>query len=244
MKDLIAVLKSLGLQPSEIETYVAALRSGGTTVIDLAKLTGYTRQGVYLAIETLTKHGLMSSVQHGKRTVYAAEPPGKLLAYAKRREANMREQIEDLEKALPTLQMQIGGERPVVRMYEGKEGIKAYLAEITQQKPKQIDELADMDAVMSIMDSKELEPHQNAIKRMKTLVRGLYARSGPRPSLPPERVELPATHHGFKANVTIIGDTVCIMTLKGTMYTVIVEDKHVADAMRILFDGAYRHFKK
>ncbi len=245
MKDVVAILKSLGLQPSEIETYTTALRTGATTVIDLAAQTGYTRQGVYLAIETLTKHGLMSSVTHGKRTLYAAEPPEKLVSYAKRRELDMREQIADLEKSLPDLSMQIGGERPIVRMYEGREGIKAYLAEITQNKPKEIDELADMDAVHELMDPKELEPHQNAIKRLRTVVRGLYARTSAWPKdLPKERVQLPKEFGGFKGNVTIIGNTVCIMTLKGKLYTIVIEDKHVADALRILFEGAYREFKK
>jgi predicted DNA-binding transcriptional regulator len=245
MKDVLAILKSLGLQPSEIETYVTALRTGATTVIDLAAQTGYTRQGVYLAIEALTKHGLMSSVTHGKRTLYAAEPPEKLVSYAKRRELDMREQIADLEKSLPALSMQVGGERPIVRMYEGKEGIKAYLAEIVEQKPKVMDELADMDAVFDMMKPTDLQPHHNALKRLKIFARGLYARSGPRPDhLPPERVELPKEYRGFKANLTVMGNTVCIMTLEGKLYTIVIEDKRVADAMRILFDGAHKYFSK
>ena len=130
MKDISPILKSLGFLDSETKTYLAALSMGPSTVIDLTKQVKLSRQAVYVAIESLTERGIMSSTLIGKKRFYAAEKPEKLLAYAKRRESELDEHVKDLEKAIPDLELRTGGERPSVKVLEGKEGLRAYLVDL------------------------------------------------------------------------------------------------------------------
>src|SRR5512142_2814354 len=131
MKDIAPILKSLGLLDSEVKTYLKALENGPGTVLDLAKSTNLSRQAVYVAINSLTERGLMSSALRGKKRFYAAEHPSKLLEYAKRRNEEMKAQTQDLERLLPEIEMQAGGERPVVKLFEGREGLKAIIADLS-----------------------------------------------------------------------------------------------------------------
>jgi sugar-specific transcriptional regulator TrmB len=245
MKDIGKILRSLGLNESEIKTYLAALKQGASTVVEITKHTHLSRQAIYLAIESMTERGLMSSVMRGKKRLFTAEPPDKLLAYAKRKEAEMREEIADLEKSLPELELQLGGERPIVRMYEGKEGIRAFLEEVKKVKPKFIHEIADADAIRKAMSADDLAPYRREVSKHKAHVKGIYTGTvNPNPNVDAERVVLDHPKERFQANISVLGDRVGFVSLEGKMYTIILENKAVAKAVEHLIDLAYEEAKR
>lgn len=236
MKDLNSILKSLGLAESEIKIYLAALKYGASTVVQLAKYTKLSRQACYVGIEQMTERGLMSSVQHGKKRLFSAEPPDKLLAYAKRKELEMKERIHDLQEQLPTLKLQIGGEKPVVRLYEGKEGVQAFLADVQKDRPKEVYEIADADTLNALIPIEELAPVRNLLARIRSKVHGLYAKTGEFSTPEPEaRHVLPNSMKDFKSNITLYGNKIALVSLEGKIYTVIIEDEHIAEGLRTLF---------
>lgn len=244
MKDIIQVLRSLGLHESEIKTYLAALKQGASTVVELTKHTHLSRQAIYLAIDSMTERGLMSSVLHGKKRLFTAEPPDKLLSYAKRKEAEIREEIVDFEKSLPQLELQIGGERPIVRMYEGKEGIRAFLEEVKKSRPKIIHEVADADAIRKVMSAEDLAPYRKEVAKHKARVKGIYTGSvNPTPSVEAERAVLGHGHH-FPANISVLGDRVGFVSLEGKPYTIILENKAVAKTIEQLIELAFKEAER
>ncbi len=240
MKDIAPILRLLGLLESESKTYLTALQQGPQTALDLTKKTGLSRQAVYVAIETLSERGLMSSVLRGKKRFYAAEDPEKLLAYAKRREAEMHDQVAGLERSLPELNLQIGGERPSVRVFEGKEGIRAIIEEMAISKPKELVEIGDLDAMYSILKPEDLEPLTKVLEKGKTLVKGIY--TGKQKRSPPnvERYFLPKEFNEFRSNVAIYGNTIVMITFEGKMYSVIIESAPLAKVLKILHQLALK----
>lgn len=245
MKDISKILHSLGLNDSEIKTYLAALKQGASTVVELTKHTRLSRQAIYLAIESMTERALMSSVMSGKKRLFTAEPPYKLLAYAKRKETEMREEIADLEKSLPEMELQLGGERPVVRMYEGKEGIRAFLEEVKKTKPKFIYEVADADAVRKAMSSDDLAPYRKEVSKHNARIKGIYTGTvAPIPSVKVDRVVLNEPGMFFSANINVFGDRVGFVSLEGKPYTVILENRSIAKTMEHLIDLAYEEAKR
>ena len=245
MKDISKILHSLGLNDSEIKTYLAALKQGASTVVELTKHTRLSRQAIYLAIESMTARGLMSSVMSGKKRLFTAEAPYKLLAYAKRKETEMREEIADLEKSLPDLELQLGGERPIVRMYEGKEGIRAFLEEVKKTKPKFIHEVADAESIRKAMSAKDLEPYRKEVAKHKAKLKGIYTGVlNPTPTVASDRIVLnePCIH--FPANISVLGDRVGFVSLDGKPYTVILENRSVAKTIELLIDLAYEEAKR
>lgn len=241
MKDISPILKSLGLLDSEVATYLAALSKGPSTVLDLAKTTGLSRQAVYGAIEMLGERGLMSSAMVGKRRLYSADDPEQLLAYAQRHEEDLRRRTEELKRALPELKLQVGGEKPVVRVYEGKEGIRAFVADAQATKPKEVYEIADLDAVRTVMPAEEVAPVRRELKKIGTKVFGIYAGKMGETNLEADRIELPKEFGGFNANVTIYGNKVAMITLENKLYSIIIESGALADALRALFKLAMKN---
>ncbi|MDP3793430.1 MAG: hypothetical protein Q8R07_01620 [Candidatus Uhrbacteria bacterium] len=240
MKDLTPVLRSLGLMESEIKTYLVAFEQGAGTVLDFTKLTRLSRQATYVAIQGLTKRGLMSSVLHGKKRLYSAEHPDKLLAYAKRREVEMKERIHDLERTLPELELQMGGERPAVKYYEGKEGVRAVIADIQMTKPSDAFEIADLAALRKVLNEQDLEPMRATLKAVGTHVRGIYSGEPITKTTPHERYFIPEKYAGFKSVITIYNNRTSIITFEGKMHSIIIENDALVKCLRVLFDLAFR----
>lgn len=237
MKDISPILHSLGLLDSEIKVYKASLRIGATTVVDLAKKTNLSRQAIYTAIQNLIDRGLMSTIQSGKKRLFTAEDPDRLLEYAKHREDELRKQIGDLKTVLPELKLQSGGEKPVVRLYEGKEGVRALMEKVKSDRPKEFVEISDTEHLYEAISAEELEPIRKAIFANHPKFRGLYTTKGT--GTKSEQKLLPEKYHDFKSNILVYNDQVALVTFEGKMYSIIIESKLLAETMRILFDLAF-----
>lgn len=239
MKDITPILQSLGLLDSEIKTYMAALESGPGTVVEHTKKTGLSRQATYVAIESLGERGLMSSVLSGKKRLYAAEPPSKLLAYAHRHDDEMRERITELERIVPEMELQLGGERPVVKMFEGKEGLRAIIEDYRESMPDEIYEFTDRDAMYSVLTQKELEPLRNALDKINAKFHSIYITSESSPKQIENNVYLPKKY-GTKTDITIYGNKVALVTFEGKMHSVLIESPALAATLRFLFSLAMK----
>lgn len=244
MKDVAQILKSIGLVDSEIKTYLQALQHGPSTVIDLAKYTGLSRQATYLAIESLSKRGLMSSVLRGKKSYYAAEAPSKLLAYAERKKKELAEQIDDLKKAVPDLELQAAGERPVVRFYEGKEGLRTHIADMKESKVKLLYEISDVAAMYKVLSQDDLKPLRETLSTLKTKIRGFYSGTTSPKTVDVDRFFLPEKYSDFKSNISVYENKVGIVTFAGKISSVVIESEPLAKTMRILFELAFEANKQ
>jgi len=242
MKDISPILKSLGFLDSEIKTYLTALSLGPSTVIDLTKKIGLSRQAVYVAIESLTERGIMSSTVVGKKRFYSAERAEKLLAYAKRREQELGGHVKDLENAVPDLDLRAGGQRPSVRVLEGKEGLRAYLVDLSKENPKTVHEITDRDAMYKVVTKEDLEPVRGHLIKTNSYLKALYAGDIPvRPNS--EIYSLPAEYTKFGSDITVYGNKIVMVSFGSKMQTVIIEEDRLAAAMRILFEIAFKEAK-
>lgn len=242
MKDIRQILSSLGLLDSEIKTYLAALKNGASTVMELAKETKLSRQATYTAIEQLTNRGLVSTVQQGKKQLFTAEEPDKLLLYAKRKQDELKEQVQDLKQALPELRLQSGGEKPIVKVFEGKEGIRALLEDTRQSRPKQISEITDSTAMREVLENEDLQPYREALDKAKTVIRTIsdWEDLSKDETRNIKRIQLKKNEAGFKSHISVHGDKIALVTFEGKMYTIFIESKALAEAMTKLFDLVYK----
>lgn len=237
MKDIIPILRSLGLADTEIRTYMIALNNGPQPVIVLSKLLKISRQATYNAIDGLIDRGLMTTVQSDKRTLYMAEHPQKLIAYAERKQDEIHQQINDLRSCLPSLELQIGGEKPIVKMYEGREGVHAMIEDLRQERPKTFAEITDHLAMMSVMTDEDLAPFRKVLFANNPVAKSIIA--GPvRPApkgVPGTRRVLPREDWGFKSHIHVAGNQISMVTFPGKMQCIVIKNKYLANTMRILF---------
>lgn len=243
MKDIVPLLRSLGLLESEVKTYLAGFEHGAGTVLDYTKETKLSRQATYAAIESLTKRGLMTSVVHGKKRLYAAEHPDKLLAYAKRREADMKEKIGELERALPELALQMGGEKPMVRVYEGKEGLRAIIEDMRAHPSQNLVEMTDLAAMYKVLSPEDLAHMRTEMKKIHARVKGIYSGTAIQSPEDIDRFFLPKELGDFKSNIGIYGDKITFVTFEGKMHSVVIESRPLVKTLRILFQLALQGAK-
>src|SRR3989338_8570172 len=108
-------LISLGLSQKEASVYIASLELGPATAQNIAKKAAVNRPTTYVMIESLTKRGLMSSFEKGKKRFFSAESPERLqnIFHVQRREIEERE--HELHSILPELRaLSSGAEKPRV----------------------------------------------------------------------------------------------------------------------------------
>ncbi|MFH2063157.1 MAG: helix-turn-helix domain-containing protein [bacterium] len=246
MQKVASILKSIGLQGSEISTYIVALERGPSTVIDLAKHSKLSRQATYTAIGLLEERGLMSSVLRGKKRFFMAEPPEKLLSYAKRKDVELHDKVDELERLMPELQLRVGGERPVVRVFEGKEGIKAIIQDMLRSPEKETYEITDLDAMHSILSVGDLKELRGSARRTGSMIYGIFAgKPGEGDSIVSDRhVFLPDEESKFGSNIGIYGNRLVCVTFQGKMYSVSIDSEPLVRTMRILFKYALKGLKK
>src|SRR3989344_6596845 len=118
-------LQDIGLSDKEATAYLTLLAVENASVLDLAKKTGIKRPTVYVILKSLSKKGLVSETTIGKKTHYQAEPAERLETFVERRKLALEEAGSLLKDLIPQIKSMSreAGEKPIVKYFEGKEGI-------------------------------------------------------------------------------------------------------------------------
>jgi len=243
-------LKNLGLSDKEIKVYLASLELGPETMLKISRVAGVNRPTTYVQVESLIKKGLMSSFLKGKKRYFSAEPPERLLGLVEKVKKDFVEKEESFKKILPELKsiFNASGERPKVRFYEEKEGIKAIQEDILKSKFKSIDEFVAIDPAYKLFPPfpkdhrhKIDEKHKVPTKIIYTSARGpfLQAKEG----LKLARF-VPLEKFPFANEIVIYGDKVAIASFEKRIMGLIIESKAVADTLRAIFDLSWEASEK
>lgn len=94
----IDTLVGLGLEVREAKIYLAALKIGSGTIMDLARSGHIERTGIYYHIDRLISLGLIKEAQKGERTIYLPADPKRLKAILKLKEKNLLNTLPKLDK--------------------------------------------------------------------------------------------------------------------------------------------------
>lgn len=119
-------LGKLGLQPNEAKVYLALLELGQGTVSDISKIAQINRTTGYDILERLSLYGLSGRTTIGsKKTMYIAEPPARLKQYLENKKTQAESRLERVNEVLGDLQgVYKKGGKPVIKFFEGREGIE------------------------------------------------------------------------------------------------------------------------
>lgn len=123
--EILPLLQKLGLTDNESKVYLALLENGKQNISALSKLTGLYRPVIYKLLPALFSHQLVAKQKVGKRVYYLAENPTQLKVLANRI-------VDDLDGAANELMQTYRNakQRPVIKNYEGRDGIKHVFEEM------------------------------------------------------------------------------------------------------------------
>ncbi len=244
-KDIEQLLSRVGLLPSESKVYLSTLELGPSTVQHIAAKAKISRTAAYEAIELLQKRGLMSSSLSGKKRLYVAEDPHRIVSYLKGEQQKFAATLSDIEQQVSTLHLISGGIKPTVKVYEGEEALPAYFDHVAQVKPKRFDEVTNVDDVYANLDMETIKKARTTydwgkLESFRILHRG--APKNPRAGV--QFRELTDAFGEFHGNISIYGSFVTFVTYSVRPVVVILESATIAETMRTLFNAAWLSSKE
>lgn len=93
-------LRKLGLKEKEVNAYLVGLELGPASVQVIARTSGITRPTMYEILKTLEGKGLFRKVQEGKRRLFVAHSPEKILGLLRLQKREIEEKEREFVNEL------------------------------------------------------------------------------------------------------------------------------------------------
>ncbi|MBI2130053.1 helix-turn-helix domain-containing protein [Candidatus Woesearchaeota archaeon] len=125
-------LTNMGLSNNEADVYLLLLEQEEALASDIAEKSKISRPHIYDTLAKLVDKGLASNIIKNNRRYFRAVNPGKLMDFLREKELslqNIMPQLLELAKHKT--------KKPVVELYEGKEGLKTILNDVIKTKPRE-----------------------------------------------------------------------------------------------------------
>lgn len=133
MSHLEKPLIEYGLSQNETRVYLAALELGETTISRMAKKSKVKRATTYLAVGALQARGLLTASKKGKRSVYFAENPKKLLESFDERRESITRVIPELLAIANAIDV-----KPKIQYFEGRAGVEETFRDILRSSGDEV----------------------------------------------------------------------------------------------------------
>ena len=247
MKALARDLEKLGLSEKEALVYLASLESGPAPVQAIALKAEVNRATTYVMIEALTQKGLMSSFDKGKKTMFTAEKPERLHRIVHHERASVDEKEATIKKILPDLEavLAASGERPKVSFYEGEEGLEAMRETLFESRIEGMEDFVSYDDLAQHLSVESWKKHGERLSKKKIKGRTIY--TADKPVNPQEHTKdlwefrrIPKDKFPMHGELTVYGNKVSMVALKGKLIGVVIESKEMALMIRTMFDLAWK----
>ena len=238
------LLERIGLSAREAAVYIACLEHGPENISAIARFAGQKRSTVHYTIEGLLARGLLILQRKGKRSLYDAQRPQRLLTIA-------REYERALEGLMPKLEALRSPKQPnpKIQVYEGQAGFLDLYREIYEhaEKPGGIDFLTAIEDLQEhapfVLDM-YMERLSNAEQyHVREL---LWDTSAGRRWLKLERsrslghpCRLLPSQNEIRNDFAIFGDRVAIFSFRKRLSAVVIEDRDVVQTMRTMYECAW-----
>jgi len=239
-------LRQLDLSERQISIYQTLLRLGPASIRDVAAESGVNRGSTYETLKQLVTKGIVSYFPKGKRRVFQAEDPERLLSLGESKQQALSSAMDQLRKeVIPALKATQTEFSPGnVRFYEGDDGVELVLRDIldsTENNP---------DLGYAVISTKTLREHlyrpfPNFTRQR--VARGINVRviavgEGGDDAELAERKWLPADESTDASYIAIYPPKVAMITLANKNYpvVVIIDSAGIASTQQLMFDTLWK----
>jgi len=240
-------LEKIGLSEKEAKVYLAALELGQAPVQDISKKSGVNRATTYVILESLMKKGIITTTEQGKKRLFVAEAPQTLKHVIdeqkeelKKREGQLKEMMTKLESVY-----NLHPNKPVVRFYEGKEGLKTILEERLIDKPKEVRVFFPGELV-DLFTPEEKEDYRKKRKKHNTHYVGIVSMENPAADFnySGDLLKVSSKDYPFESDIAVYDNKVSFSNVRGTVGGVVIENKAIAETIRSIFKLVSNCLKK
>jgi sugar-specific transcriptional regulator TrmB len=233
-------LKEIGLSEKEALVYLALLEGDGFSILELAKKTKINRTTIYPIIKSLSEKGLVSETTVNTKINYQAESPERLETYLEKQKILLEEnskKIKDIIPQLKSVQREMG-EKPVVRYFEGKEGIASANEDLF--KDPDPEEKSYMIYSKDLVDEvfKKEETLKFKSKRIDKKIIGLSVYTYKNGDIPSDetstRLKIDANKYPISCDISVYKDKIRIATLKKNLSGIYIQSADLAETLKSL----------
>jgi len=234
-------LEEYGLTDKQAKVYLACLSLGSASITQISKKAQLKRPTTYLIIDELLEKHFLVVIPHGKKNLYKAEDPEKLLK-------ELNEKRSKFEAIMPELKNIYAKslKQPRVRFYEGKDKLLKMYEEIFRSKE-----------IWAIFSDEYLELFTEEEKRhmFRLLVRhggiiydlvedtkasrlgiqAKYRKGVSEAKFLPDDMDM-------ATNILVFGDKLAVISLENVV-GVIIEDEDIANTQKALLKFIWKHLE-
>ena len=244
------ILKQLNFSDKETDVYLAALKLGKGSITELAKKANIKRPTVYVVLEKLKEMGLVSLSKKKNKQIFVAENPEKLLKAIEEEKEKIIEKEEKIKEALPKFKALRKKDTtvPLIRYYEGKEGIWNILEDMMESKRDAY--IVSTGKAYDVLGFKRII--KDVVKRRKQIGTTAYIISDHHPEQVKEYEKretlfreyrfLPETIN-LNSIVYIYADKIALIFFKEPLSGVIIENKELFLVFKFMFDSLWKELE-
>lgn len=241
-------LENFGLNEKEAKVYLALLELGQATAQQTAQKAGINRATAYFVINSLITKGLAASFMQEKKQFFIASDPEKLRDVLKNRLAEMEKNKDLLENLLPELKSinnQVKG-KPVVKYYEGKEGVKTMVAEVFNVPNETIVLAYSADANKDFFSAQERNEWINIRKKNNIKAKVIYNSEQIVLHLGEgeKAFRVPSNKFPITCDIAVYGNKIRLASLSNRLIGVVIEDEELAKSFRSIMELALEAAEK
>ncbi len=239
-------LTCLGFSEKEAKVYLAVLQLSRATATQIADYAKMNRATTYLYLRGLINRGLVSSYGLMGHIVFVAESLEKITRLLEIKKQEAARQFEHFGKILPELRsiFNLAKGKPQIRFFEGKAGLASIQQEVLETNTDFLYCFYCLDYVYAVFPN---IAKTYSTERTKRQIRSkiIYtSRLGSKKFLDDkeklrERRFVPFDKFPFSSDITIFANKVAIASLRGDLAGVIIENQHIANSFKLLFDLAW-----
>ncbi|MFA6227568.1 MAG: helix-turn-helix domain-containing protein [Patescibacteria group bacterium] len=239
-------LKKIGLSDKEAKVYLATLELGQASVQDISKKAGVNRPTTYVILDSLIKKGLCSTYAgKDKKVRYIAESPEMIISALELEKAEIEEKQKMINDLMPQLRAIYNKQenKPVVRFFEGKEGLRTMVQEQMSSKSQLIRAFFSLDDLRKVYSAEEVNKAYQDRVASKTKTKAIFTlkegEDRAHPSPLDERLRISADRFPINCDIAFFDNKVRIASLKDKLNGVIIEDKNIYETFVSLFELAW-----
>lgn len=230
-------LQELGLTKREAEAYLALINFNETTATELSKVTKEHRTNIYDSLNGLIKKGLVAYNIKNNVKHYFISDPNKLLDYIKDKERVAKSILPELNSKINFIE-----QKPVVEVYEGKEGFKSILMKILKEG-KIIYGIGASEKWKNKFPIK-LEQYMRERKRRHISAKLLYVKGTKVIKNKLNEIRFLPTELFQPSTIAIFGDYVAVFMWTEPMVATLTKSKQLAASFQKYFEVLWKVSKK
>lgn len=245
-------LQEIGLSEKEAIIYIALLSVDNYSVAELAKATDINRTTLYPILDDLIAKRLVVEVKENNKVRFQAEPPERIETYILNRKNQLEEQEKVLDDIIPQMRgfLRESGEKPIVKIYEGRDGVLQSLEERYETSSKDNQEylIYPRDEIKNLFSEKEMESARKMRLKKNNFMNSIFTSTEEYSSNDnAKRLRITNSEkYPITCEIGIYADIVYLHIFSGKNFALNIKSKEFADTLKTLFKLASEssHFQK